>query len=65
VGIGRPGHKGEVASWVLKSRPDQPKLIEDAIAHSLKAWPDAVAGQMDKATLAINHHPTTPATPQA
>ena len=45
VGIGHPGHKGEVASWVLKKpAPDQLKLIEDAIAHSLKAWPDMVAG---------------------
>ncbi|MDH1333728.1 aminoacyl-tRNA hydrolase [Comamonas thiooxydans] len=55
VGIGHPGHKGEVASWVLKKpAPDQLKLIEDAITHSLKAWPDMVAGQMDKATLAIH-----------
>lgn len=55
VGIGHPGHKGEVASWVLKKpAPDQLKLIEHAITHSLKAWPDMVAGQMDKATLAIH-----------
>lgn len=55
VGIGHPGHKGEVASWVLKKpAPDQLKLIEDAITHSLKAWPEMVAGQMDKATLAIH-----------
>ena len=55
VGIGHPGHKGEVANWVLKKpAPDQLKLIEDAIAHSLKAWPEMVAGQMDKATLAIH-----------
>ena len=60
VGIGHPGHKGEVASWVLKKpAPDQLKLIEDAIAHSLKAWPEMVAGQMDKATLAI-HTTKTP-----
>ncbi|CAM4055540.1 aminoacyl-tRNA hydrolase [Comamonas aquatilis] len=55
VGIGHPGHKGEVANWVLKKpSPDQMKLIEDSIAHSLKAWPELVAGQMDKATLAIH-----------
>jgi PTH1 family peptidyl-tRNA hydrolase len=63
VGIGHPGHKGEVASWVLKKpAPDQRKLIEDAIAHSLKAWPGMVAGQMDKATLAI--HTTKPPRPK-
>ena len=55
VGIGHPGNKGEVANWVLKKpAPDQMKLIEDALAHSLKAWPELVAGQMDKATLAIH-----------
>lgn len=55
VGIGHPGNKGEVANWVLKKpAPDQLKLIEDAISHSLKAWPEMVAGQMDKATLAIH-----------
>ncbi len=60
VGIGHPGNKGEVANWVLKKpAPDQLKLIEDAITHSLKAWPEMVAGQMDKATLAI-HTTKTP-----
>ena len=55
VGIGHPGNKGEVANWVLKKpAPDQMKLIEDALAHSLKSWPEMVAGQMDKATLAIH-----------
>jgi PTH1 family peptidyl-tRNA hydrolase len=63
VGIGHPGHKGEVANWVLKKpAPDQFKLIEDSIVHSLKAWPELVAGQMDKATLAI--HTTKPQRPK-
>ena len=55
VGIGHPGNKGEVANWVLKKpSPDHMKLIEDALIHSLKSWPEMVAGQMDKATLAIH-----------
>ena len=55
VGIGHPGNKGEVANWVLKKpAPDQMTLIEDAIIHSLKSWPEIAAGQMDKATLAIH-----------
>lgn len=63
VGIGHPGHKGEVANWVLKKpAPDQLKLIEDGIVHSLKAWPELIAGQMDKATLAI--HTTKPQRPK-
>ena len=63
VGIGHPGHKGEVASWVLKKpAPDQRTLIEDSIAHSLKAWPALLAGEMDKATLLI--HTTKPPRPK-
>ena len=55
IGIGHPGHKGEVASWVLKKpMAEQLQLIEDSIAHSLKAWPELVAGEMDKATLMIH-----------
>ena len=38
IGIGHPGVKSEVAHWVLKKpSPDQRTLIEDSIAHSLKA----------------------------
>ena len=55
VGIGHPGHKGEVSSWVLKKPPqDQWLLIHDSIDHSLKSWPQLVAGDMDKATLQIH-----------
>lgn len=55
VGIGHPGDKSEVANWVLKKpAPDQMKLIEDSIIHSLKSWPEIAAGQMDKATQAIH-----------
>ena len=55
VGIGHPGHKGEVSSWVLKKPPqDQWHLIHDSIDHSLKSWPQLVAGDMDKATLQIH-----------
>jgi PTH1 family peptidyl-tRNA hydrolase len=60
---GHPGHKAEVANWVLKKpAPDQRQLIEDSIAHSLKAWPELQAGDMDKATLLI--HTTKPPRPK-
>ena len=63
VGIGHPGHKGEVAAWVLKKPPqEQLQAIEDSVAHSLKAWPLLVAGEMDKATLQI--HTTQPPRPK-
>ena len=63
VGIGHPGSKGEVAAWVLKKPPaDQLQLIEEALAHALKAWPLLQAGDMDKATLQI--HTTKPPRPK-
>ena len=63
IGIGHPGVKGEVIHWVLKKpAPDQRTLIEDSIAHSLKAYPTMLAGDMDKATLLV--HTTKPPRPK-
>ncbi|MCZ2406614.1 MAG: aminoacyl-tRNA hydrolase [Burkholderiales bacterium 68-12] len=63
IGIGHPGHKAEVAHWVLKKPPaEQRTLIEDSIAHSLKAWPALLAGDMEKATLLV--HTTKPPRPK-
>ena len=60
IGIGHPGDRTDVANWVLKKPPtDQRTLIEDSIAHSLKAWPLLHSGDMDKATLQI-HTTKTP-----
>ena len=64
IGIGHPGEKSEVANWVLKKpAPDQRTLIEDSIAHSLKAHTAMLAGDMDKATLLV--HTTKPPRPAA
>ena len=63
IGIGHPGVKSEVANWVLKKpSPDQRTLIEDSIAHSLKACQALLVGDMDKATLLI--HTTKPPRPK-
>lgn len=63
IGIGHPGEKSEVANWVLKKpAPDQRTLIEDSIAHSLKAHTSMLAGEMDKATLLV--HTTKPPRPK-
>ncbi len=63
IGIGHPGEKSEVANWVLKKpAPDQRTLIEDSIAHSLKAHTSMLAGDMDKATLLV--HTTKPPRPK-
>lgn len=64
IGIGHPGEKSEVANWVLKKpAPDQRTLIEDSIAHSLKAHTAMLAGDMDKATLLV--HTTKPPRPRS
>ena len=63
IGIGHPGAKAEVASWVLKKPAlDQRTLIEDSIAHSLKACPALLAGDMDKAMQLV--HTTKPPRPK-
>ena len=63
IGIGHPGEKSEVANWGLKKpAPDQRTLIEDSIAHSLKAHTAMLAGDMDKATLLV--HTTKPPRPK-
>lgn len=63
IGIGHPGTKAEVVNWVLKKpAPDQRTLIEDSIAHSLKAYPAMLAGDMDKATQLV--HTTKPPRPK-
>jgi PTH1 family peptidyl-tRNA hydrolase len=57
LGIGHPGHKAEVVNWVLKKpAPDQREAIHECIDRTLKAVPDLLAGQMDKATRLIHTH---------
>ncbi|MCW5287083.1 aminoacyl-tRNA hydrolase [Verminephrobacter eiseniae] len=63
IGIGHPGVRSEVINWVLKKpSPEQRALIEDSIAHSLRAWPALLVGEMDKASLLI--HTTRPPRPK-
>ena len=55
IGIGHPGVKSEVLSWVLK-KPllEQRLLIDETIARGLKATPHFLAGEIDKATQIIH-----------
>ncbi len=63
LGIGHPGVRSEVTDWVLKKpSADQRRLIEEAIAHSIRAYPALLAGEMDKASLLI--HTTQPPRPK-
>ena len=55
IGIGHPGVKSEVIHWVLqKPSPEQRRLIEAAVAHSLLALPALLGGDMEKATQQIH-----------
>lgn len=65
IGIGHPGVKSEVVNWVLKPSPDQRKLIDDSIFHSLKSWPVMVEGDMEKATMQVHtNKPPRPKPPK-
>ena len=55
IGIGHPGVKAEVANWVLKkAAPEQHQLMQDSIAHALRAKDALLAGDMDKAVHLIH-----------
>lgn len=55
IGIGHPGVKSEVLSWVLKKpMAEQRSLIDETIARGLKAVPHFLNGEMEKATQIIH-----------
>lgn len=63
IGIGHPGNKAEVANWVLKKPMlDHRIAIDQSIDRSLRALPELLAGQMDKATQLI--HTSKPPRPK-
>ncbi|RZL65984.1 MAG: aminoacyl-tRNA hydrolase [Variovorax sp.] len=66
LGIGHPGVKSEVVSWVLKKPlKEQREAIDDATMRTLHAVPALLAGEMDKATLLIHtHKPPRPKPPR-
>jgi PTH1 family peptidyl-tRNA hydrolase len=63
IGVGHPGDKAAVVSWVLK-KPlvDQRKAIEASIERSVQALPMLLAGEMDKAMVKI--HTSKPPRPK-
>jgi PTH1 family peptidyl-tRNA hydrolase len=66
IGVGHPGDKAEVVNWVLKKpQQEQRAAIEDCIERSLKALPELLKGEMDKATMKIHtHQPPRPKPPR-
>ena len=63
VGIGHPGEKSEVANWVLKKpSPEHRQAIDETLSRSIKALPQLLAGDMDKAMALI--HTSKPPRPK-
>ena len=63
LGVGHPGVKSEVVSWVLKKPSlDHRIAIDQTIDRSVKALPSLIAGDMAKATMLI--HTSKPPRPK-
>jgi PTH1 family peptidyl-tRNA hydrolase len=63
LGVGHPGDKSEVVSWVLKKpSADHRIAIEQTIDRALKALPHLLVGDMNKATMLI--HTSKPPRPK-
>lgn len=63
IGVGHPGVKSEVINWVLKKPSMDDRIaIDQGIARSLKAVPDMIKGDMDKATMVV--HTSKPPRPK-
>lgn len=55
IGVGHPGEKSEVVNWVLKKpSPDHRQAIDESIARSIKALPQLLSGEMEKAMVHIH-----------
>ena len=55
IGIGHPGVKAEVINWVLKKPSAEHRAsIKDCIARCIKAVPELLAGEMEKAMMLIH-----------
>jgi PTH1 family peptidyl-tRNA hydrolase len=65
LGIGHPGHKGEVAAYVLGRPPASERLSIDLnVDDSLKSLDLLLAGEMDKAMMKIHAKPPRPKPPR-
>ncbi len=63
IGVGHPGVKAEVINWVLKKPSQEHRMaIEDCIERCLKAVPELLKGEMEKATMMI--HTSQPPRPK-
>lgn len=50
IGIGHPGHKSKVTSWVLSRANSEDELkIRESFCHSMQILPDLLQGKFEKA----------------
>lgn len=55
LGIGHPGNKSEVVSYVLNPpRPDEAALIDEAVVRSLDVLPEILRGDLSAAMLRLH-----------
>jgi PTH1 family peptidyl-tRNA hydrolase len=65
LGIGHPGHRGEVANWVLRKPPLDDKIaIDQCITKSMDALPLLLAGDMTAAMMTLHAKPPRPKPPR-
>src|SRR5574343_902297 len=65
LGIGHPGHKAEVANYVLRKPPlAERQAVEDCIEKSYAAVELMLRGEMDKALAKIHAKPPRPKPPK-
>lgn len=65
LGIGHPGHRDEVAGYVLRKPPlAERQAVEDCIGKSLEAFKHFAAGDMAKAVAQIRSKPPRPKPPR-
>ena len=64
LGIGHPGHRDEVAGYVLRRAPAPERdALQDCIHKALPALPLLLAGDFDKATQKLHAKPQRPKPP--
>lgn len=65
LGIGHPGVKAEVVHYVLKKpSPEHRSAIDDAMTKSLQSLDLLLAGEMERATMALHAKPPRPKPPK-
>jgi PTH1 family peptidyl-tRNA hydrolase len=65
IGIGHPGHRSDVVSWVLgKPILAQREAIGDCITRTIRAFEPLAEGEMEKATRIVHKNPARPKPPK-